>query len=133
MKKVFRKTDNWRQIYKQTSSIFYTSTDEPRRKNYLYIITRLRNSCLITFSKKCRSSHRRCKSSHRRCSIKNDVFKDFVNLTGKHLCRSLFQIKLQALSLQVFLKIDTNTSAFLWSLWNSQEHLFWRPSENGCF
>ena len=29
-----QKPDNWRQIYKQTSSTFYTSNDVSRRKNY---------------------------------------------------------------------------------------------------
>ena len=31
---LFRKPDNWQQIYKQTSSTFYTSKDVSRRKNY---------------------------------------------------------------------------------------------------
>ena len=115
---LFRKTDNWRKIYKQTSSTFYTSNDVSRRKNYLNVITKLRNSWLISFLKKHRSSHRRSRSSHRRCSIKKGILKNFVNLTGKHLYWSLFLIKLQALSLQVFFKKDSNTSAFLWSLRN---------------
>ena len=101
---LFRKTDNWRKIYKQTSSTFYTSNDVSRRKNYLNVITKLRNSWLISFLKKHRSSHRRSRSSHRRCSIKKGILKNFVNLTGKHLYWSLFLIKLQALSLQVFFK-----------------------------
>ena len=33
------------------------------------------------------------KSSHRRCSVKKGVLRNF---TGKHLCQSLFLIKLQA-------------------------------------
>ena len=32
---LFRKTDNWRQISKQTSSSFYTSEDVSRRKKLL--------------------------------------------------------------------------------------------------
>ena len=52
MTKLFRKPDNWQQIYKQTSLTYYRSNDVPRRKNYFYIITRLQNSCLITFLKK---------------------------------------------------------------------------------
>ena len=28
------------------------------------------------------------------CSVKKGVLKNFVNLTGKHLCRSIFLIKL---------------------------------------
>ena len=31
---LFRKPVNWQQIYKQTSSTFYTSNDVSRRKNY---------------------------------------------------------------------------------------------------
>ena len=46
---LFRKPDNWRQIYKQTSSSFYTSNDVSRRKKYFYVIKRLRNSCLNYF------------------------------------------------------------------------------------
>ena len=33
------------------------------------------------------------RSSHRRCYVKNGVFKNFTNFTGKHLCWSLFLIK----------------------------------------
>ena len=31
------------------------------------------------------------------------------------------------------LKRDSNTSFFLWILWNSWEHLIWKTSANGCF
>ena len=34
--------------------------------------------------------------SHRRCSVKKDVLKNLENFTWKHLCWSLFLIKLQA-------------------------------------
>ena len=44
-----------------------------------------------------------------RCSLKKGVLTTFVNFTGKHLCWSLFLIKLQA--------------------W----HQFWRTSANDCF
>ena len=36
------------------------------------------------------------RSSHRRCSIYKDISKNFAIFTGKHLCWSLFLIKLQA-------------------------------------
>ena len=36
------------------------------------------------------------RSSHWRCSVKKGVLKNFAKFTGKHLCRSLFLIKLQA-------------------------------------
>ena len=55
-----RKSDNWRWIYKQTSSTFYTSIDVQNvlRKKILV----RHNGCSITFKK-----YRR---SHQRCSIK---------------------------------------------------------------
>ena len=96
---VFRKPDNWRQIYNQTSSTFYTSNEVSRRKNYQYVIGRLQNSCLITFLKKYRSIDRKCRSSHRRCSVKKGVLKNFANFTEKHLRWSL---QLQAFTQQVF-------------------------------
>ena len=47
--------------------------------------------------------------SEQRCSVKKGALKDFVNFIGKHLCWSLFSIKLQA-----------------WQL-------FWRLSAKDCF
>ena len=44
-----------------------------------------------------------------RCSVKKVVLKDFVNFIAKHLCWTLFLVKLQG--------------------WN----LFWRTSSNDCF
>ena len=35
------------------------------------------------------------KSSHQRCSIRRTIFRNFAIFTGKHLCWSLFLIKLQ--------------------------------------
>ena len=52
MTELFRKSYNWRQIYNQASSTLNTSNDVSnvlRRKNYLDLIRRLRNGCLITF------------------------------------------------------------------------------------
>ena len=37
------------------------------------------------------------RSSYQRCFVKKNVLKNFVNLSEKHLCWSLFLIKLQAL------------------------------------
>ena len=69
-----------------------------------------------------------CRSSHRRYSVKKGVLKDFANFTGKHLCRSLFLIKLQAFRPANLLKRYFNTGNFLWNLRNFYEHLFWRTS-----
>ena len=38
----------------------------------------------------------RNRSSHQRYAVKKAVVKNFSNFTGKHLCQSLFLIKLQA-------------------------------------
>ena len=49
----------------------------------------------------------------KRCSVKKGVLKKFANLTGKHLCWSLFLIKLQAFRPATLLKRDFNTGVFL--------------------
>ena len=51
------------------------------------------------------------KSSHRRCSVKKGVLKKVANFTGKHLCRGLFLIKLQAFRFATLLK-ETPTLVF---------------------
>ena len=38
---------------------------------------------------------KKLKSSHRRCSVRKGVLRNFSKFTGKHLCQSLFLIKLQ--------------------------------------
>ena len=53
------------------------------------------------------------RNSHRRCSVKNVVLKKFANWQ-ENTCN--------------FIKSeDSNTSIFLWILWNVSEHLFYRP------
>ena len=41
-------------------------------------------------------NNQKSRSSHRRCFIEKDALKNFTKFTGKHLCQSLFLIKLQA-------------------------------------
>ena len=53
------------------------------------------------------------KSSHRRFSITKDVLKNFAIFTGKHLCWSLFFIKLQTFRPSALLKRNSNTGVFL--------------------
>ena len=48
------------------------------------------------------------RSSHRKCSMKNAVLKSFATFTGKHLCWSLFLIRLQTLRPASLLKRDSN-------------------------
>ena len=45
-----------------------------------------------------------------KCSLKIDVLKNFANFTGKHLCWSLFLIKLQVFKTATLLKGESNTS-----------------------
>ena len=52
------------------------------------------------------------KCSHQRPSVKKCTLKIFANFTGKHLCLSLFSIKLQARGPATFLKKDFNVGVF---------------------
>ena len=48
-------------------------------------------------------------NTYKRRSIKKDALRNFVKFTGKHLCQSLFLIKLQGSGLQLYLKNDSGT------------------------
>ena len=115
---LFRKPDNWRQIYKQTSSTFYTSNDVSRRKKYQQVITRLQNGCLITFLKKVQKQAPKVKQQPPKRFCKKGVLKNFANFTEKHLCWRVFLGKVATLQPASFLKRDSNSSAFLWSFQN---------------
>ena len=58
-------------------------------------------------------NHLTFESSRPEVFCKEDVFKNFVKLTGKHPYQSLFIIKLQSLGLQLYLKRGSGTSVFL--------------------
>ena len=64
----------------------------------------------------------RHKSSHRKCSIEKAAFKKFTTFTGKHLCWSLFLIKLRVWRPATLFKRESNTGVFLWILQNFQEY-----------
>ena len=49
------------------------------------------------------------RSSHRRCSIRKGVFRNFVKLTGKHLCQSLSFNKVAGCN---FIKKETFAQVF---------------------
>ena len=60
-----------------------------------------------------------------RCSLKKVFLEISQKLNGKGTCsRVSFLIKLQASDLQIYLKRDSGTGAFLRILRNFQEHLF---------
>ena len=56
------------------------------------------------------------------------VLKSFANCTAKHLCYSLFLMKLQ-----VCIKERFQHSVFLWNLGNFKEHLFLQNTSRRCF
>ena len=64
--------------------------------------------------------------------FKIGVLKNLAISTGKHLCWSLFLIKLQPWRHGTLLKTDSKTSAFQWILRNLWEHLFHRGPSDGC-
>ena len=66
------------------------------------------------------------RSSRSQIFFKIDIVKIFENLVVKHLCWSLFLIKLEAWMSAVLLKRDSNTGVFLWNMRNFEEHLFYR-------
>ena len=49
-------------------------------------------------------------------SVEKGVFKSFPNFTGKHLCWSLYLIKLQVFNPAYLLKGESNIGAFLQAL-----------------
>ena len=52
------------------------------------------------------------RTSHSQMFFKTSVFRNFANFTGKHLCLSLFLIKLQAFSPANLLKRGSNAGIF---------------------
>ena len=58
------------------------------------------------------------RSSQRRCSLRKYVIRNFAKFIRKHLCQSLFLNKVADLSLQLYLKRDSDTGVFLRILQN---------------
>ena len=65
-------------------------------------------------------------NSHSQMFFKIDVLKNFAILTGKHLCWSLFLIKLQAFRSATLLNRDSSIGIILGILRNFQKQLFYR-------
>ena len=100
LRELFRKPDNWRQIYKQITLTFYTSSDvsktcleEKNIRTSLQIhffenllgFTTLRNGCLITFKK--------MQKQPPEVFYRKVVPKNFAIFTVKYLFWSLFLIQ----------------------------------------
>ena len=73
------------------------------------------------------------RSSHRRCTVKKGVVRNFVKFTGKHLCRGLFLIKLQAWGLQLYKK-ETPAQVFSCKFCKiSKKYFFYTTPLDDCF
>ena len=74
------------------------------------------------------------RSSRPEVFCKKGVLKNFKssNIHWKHLCWTLFVIKLQRFSLQLYYKRDYLTEVFLWILLSFQENLFSRTPPGDC-
>ena len=69
------------------------------------------------------------KSRHRRCS--QNFSKLFLIFTEKHLCWSLFFMKLQTSDLQLYKKENPTQVFSCCEIF--AKHLFWRTYVDGCF
>ena len=69
------------------------------------------------------------RTSHRRCSIKRSLGKSFAIFTGKHLCWSLFSIKLR---LQLYQK-ETSTQVFSCKYCDIFSNIFFATPMDDCF
>ena len=66
--------------------LFIRQTMCEEEKIIFNIITRLQNSCLITFFKKIQKQPLEVQKQSPEVFYKKGFFKNFINLTGKHLC-----------------------------------------------
>ena len=73
----------------------------------------------------------RCRRSHQRYSFRKGVLRNFAKFTGKHLRQSLSFNKVAGLSLQLYLKRDSGTGVFQWTLRNFWEYLFLQSTSGG--
>ena len=79
------------------------------------------------------------RSSHQRFSIKKVVLKNFVKVTGKHLCQCPFFQKVAGLRAYNFIKVETLTQAFFCKFCKNfkntsfTKHLRTTPSVGWCF
>ena len=64
---------------------------------------------------------------------KKDVLRNFIKLTRKELCQSLYFNEVETLRPVTLLKGDSGTGVFLWHLRSFWEHLFLQNLSGGCF
>ena len=124
---LFRKPDNWRQIYKQTSSILTMFRED---KLLVRHVTMLRNSY---FFRKIQKQPPELQKQSPEVFPEKWCSQKFCKLHGKTPLLESFFNKVASRQPASFVKKDSNTRAFLLSLRNFYEHLFSRTSANNCF
>ena len=67
------------------------------------------------------------------CSVKEDVLKNFANFTGKHLCWSLFLIKLQKIFKNIYSEVYLRTSASVFLKSKLTNNVIYILAENFIF
>ena len=92
--------------------------------NRIFWYTQVYNIHVIGTSKICDLDHMNVtyicvvRKKHPLLEIQIGILKNFTTFTGKHMCWSLFLIKLQGYSPETLLKRNSNTGVFLWILQN---------------
>ena len=112
----------WSQSSKKTGLLMWGDLTYVRSQDPTFSLTGLHNKTFIELGSE---------AVVQRCSVTKGVLRNFAKFTGKHLCQSLFSIKLKAL--QLYQKRDSGTGAFLWILQNFLEHLLLQNTSGGCF
>ena len=103
----------------------YASSNKNSIENYVISLVPKR------YGKSHNNTHSRdnssiCRSSRPEVFCKKDVVGNFEELTGKHLCQSLFLIKVAGFRPATLLNRDSDAGVFLSILRNFKEHLFYR-------
>ena len=75
----------------------------------------------------------KCQKQPPEVFYKKMFWKNSQNSEGKTCATVSFLIKFQASGLQLNWKRDSDTGVLLWSLWNFQEHFFYRTPSNDFF
>ena len=89
---------SWRRVDKKPENDIYSKNLPPENKLIFFwqeVIFKLNTTCNSMEAVLHILSAQYYRSSHRRCSVNKTVLRNFAKFTGKHLCQSLFLLKLQ--------------------------------------
>ena len=94
---------SWRRVDKKPENDIYSKNLPPENKLIFFwqeVIFKLNTTCNSMEAVLHILSAQYYRSSHRRCSVNKTVLRNFAKFTGKHLCQSLFLLKLQTSGLR---------------------------------